>query len=528
MKGSTGRQGTERRSVVALLLALLLLIPAGSIPAASALVPLTVPRFTDRVALYDAAIARVAVSSGTASVNYTVSSLEGKVLRQGTVAMIRGAGGIDLRALGPGYYRLAVRNSVGTVATDLGIVARLGAATTASPFGISAHPGLHWGVNHTDVSKALGVTTTRVDWRWERMATLIPGVYHWDTVSETEIKRLIARGIRPSLVLAYHGLCDGARTPSSSGCIAEYAEFARATARKFGTSVDYAVYNEWNADTNTSACGRTADCYLKVLKPAAAAIRQAAPGARILGPALGAVGEWWAVNGAAYTWFSRFVALGGAALVDQVTIHNYSLTTPPDGKGERAVRNAKAILAAARISKPVVMEEAGYTTVAGGLPEYLQAAFLARDAAAVLTAGAAKYMPYDMIDDYMNRNNGESNFGLFRHEKYTGGRLVPKPGAVTLATLSRLLNGAVPLGEEKLLTGTRSMAWRMADGRTLRIVWTTDTTRILELSAGTGLGVTDGLGRKVTTYPSGTGQRVIIGGLPVFITTPAAVTARVV
>ncbi|WP_139146617.1 hypothetical protein [Arthrobacter sp. SW1] len=525
--------GVPRRSALRRLLAVLVcavLLSFGAVPAAAPVQAAAygAPRFTDPMALYDAATARVALTAANGSVSYSVASAEGGLLRQGTATVSSGAGSIDLRTLGPGYFKLTVRNTAGSASTDLGIVARLATTpTTKSPFGTTAHPGIHWQLNHAAASRALGLSTTRVDWRWERMATFISGFYRWDTVGEAEIKRLRALGIRPSLVIAYHGLCDGALTPSSTTCINEYAKFARATAQRFGTTVDYAVYNEWNAATNTGSCGRSADCYMKLLKPAAAAIRAAAPGARVLGPALGAVDDWWAVDGPAYTWFQRFVQLGGAGHVDLVTIHNYSVTTAPDGKGERAVRNAKALLAAAGISKPVVMEEAGYPTVADGLPEYLQAAFMARDAAAVLTAGAATYMPYGLVDNYNDRAHAESNFGLFRHEAVNGGRLVPKQAAVTQAVLSRLLAGAVSRGEEKLGTGTRSMMWRMADGRTLRIVWTTDKTRTLEIGGSTGVAATDWLGRPVPTLLTGGKRQMVIGGIPAFVTTPAGTTARV-
>ena len=474
--------------------------------------------------MYDAGSTRVRVASASTSISYSVTSTEGAKLRSGSLAVQNGAASLDLTTLGPGYYTVSVSSPNGSASTGVGVVAGLSRTPTASPFGTSQHPAYHSGPDATAADAMLGFRTVRIDWSWENMATA-GSTYNWDAKGSAEITRLKARGIKPVLVLAYHGLCDGGRTPSSAQCIKQYADFVLATARKFGSTVDYAVYNEFNAPTTNGTCGRTADCYMQLLKPASQAIRSAAPGARVLGPALGAIDDWWAVGGDAYLWFQRFVKLGGHNFVDVITIHNYSLASAPEGHGELAMANAKAVLKAAGSTKDVVMEETGYATPRGGLPENVQAVFHVRDAAAVLAAGAKTYMPYTLVDDWNAPTDPQSNFGLFRHEDANGGRLVPKPAAVSQAVMARMLNGARFVKSEALGAGTRSMVFRMADSRTVRIIWTTDQLRSLVLNGAGTVAATDIYGRTVQPSVAGTATYYTIGGFPIFITSTTQGTA---
>ncbi|MBO1269460.1 hypothetical protein [Arthrobacter cavernae] len=456
-----------------------------------------------------------------------MSSFEGSTVATGSAAVSNGAASVDLSGLGPGYYELTVSTAAGKAATNLGLVAGLAKPPASSLFGTTVHPAIHRSLDQSAAASGVGAGTARVDWRWEDAVASGPG-FTWDPSTEAEISRLQARGIRPTLVLAYYGLCDGGRTPSSKSCINQYVDYARATAQKFGAGVDYAIYNEFNYALNNGKCGRTADCYLKLLKPASEAIRLYAPGAKVSGPALGAADDWWAVGGAAYTWFDRFVTLGGHNYVDVVTIHNYSLSKAPEGYSERAVANAKALLAAAGSSKPVVLEEAGYNTVAGGQPEPVQAAFLVRDAAAVLSAGASQYMHYGLVDNWNAPASPEANFGLFRHEDTAGGRLVPKPAAVAQAVLSRFLAGAAAMGDEKLGADARSAVFKLADGRTGRIVWSTQVMHSLVLQGGGNVSAVDIFGRQLPLYAEGGAVSLGFGGYPVLLTSDTAGTASIV
>lgn len=516
------RMSARLRTPSAIATTLVLCLASGLVPAEAA----SAPRFLDPLAMYPSSAATVTISADSTSVDYSVVSFEGTVVASGAAAVSGGKAGVELSGLGPGYYTLKVSNTAGSSTTSLGIVQGMDVRTTSALFGTTAHPGIHRGIDQSGASGALGLGSTRVDWRWEDAARA-DGSFVWDASSEAEISRLQSRGIRPTLVLAYHGLCDGGRTPSSRSCIAEYAEFVAATARKYGGGVDYAVYNEPNSSYNTSACGRTADCYLKLLKPAHDVLRRYAPGAKVNGPALGAHDSWWTVGGPAYQWFKRFVELGGHRYIDVATIHNYSLSTAPEGYGEQAVANAKALLATAGSAKPVVLEEAGYNTVEGGHPEPVQAAFLVRDAAAVLSAGAVRYMHYGLLDNWNAPEDPESNFGLFHHEGSSGGRLTPKPAAVAQAVLARFLDGAVPAGAEQLDPDVRSVLFALPDGRTARIVWSLKAMHTLFLRDAADLEATDIFGRQLPSYTDGGTTALGISGFPVLLLSATPGTAVV-
>lgn len=485
----------------------------------------TSPAFTDPLAFYEPTAAVIPITAGSESLDYSVESLEGNTLISGTVPVSAGSASVNLNGLGPGYYELTVSNNGGQASTSLGIVDGASTMPDSSLFGTTIHPAIHDpSIDHSAAAGVLGTTTVRLDWRWEDAITADRTVFSWDPATEAEIDRLLARGIRPTLVLAYHGQCDDGRTPSSGSCIREYADFVRATAQKYGASVEYGIYNEFNTETNTSKCGRTPECYLKLLRPASEAIRQAAPMARITGPALGATDDWWAIGGKAHLWFERFVALGGHTYVDDVTIHNYSLSTTPETYSEHAVASARKILHAAGSSQPVVFEEGGYNTVAGGHTELYQAAFLVRDAAAVLSAGAGRYMHYGLIDNWNVPHHPEANFGLIRHEDASDGKLEPKPAAVAQAVLSRYLDGATSQGASQLGADARSSAFRLHDGTFGHILWSTDTMHTLLIHGEGQKSAVDIFGRTVTLYSEGGASSVGIGGVPVLLRTEAPVT----
>lgn len=476
------------------------------------------PRFTDSLALYEPATAKIPVGAGSASLDFRVNSVDGANVLSGSVAVTAGSAAVDLTGLGPGYYELTISNDAGDSTTAVGIVEGLSRMPASSLFGTTTHPAIHnASLDHSAVASAVGTNLVRLDWRWEDAATDNPSVFTWDRETEDEINRLLARGIRPTLVLAYHGRCDDGRTPSTGGCINQYVNFVRATATKYGADVEYAIYNEFNTETNTSKCGRTPDCYVKLLRPAAQEIRRVAPGAIISGPALGGLGDWWAPGGSAYSWFERFVALGGHKYVDVVTIHNYSLTSTPEGFSERAVANARLILAAAGSTQPVVFEEGGYNTVAGGQPETVQAAYLVRDAAAVLGSGAIRYMHYNLIDNWNAPANPEANFGLFHHPDTADGRPEPKPAAVTHAVLSRFLDGAVAQGNLVPGEGARSSAFQLPDGSAGHVVWSPGTMQLLLIHGGGRKSAMDIYGRAVPMHTEGDATSVGIGGVPILL-----------
>ncbi|MGW9112873.1 hypothetical protein [Microbacterium sp. NPDC055683] len=515
----------RRMPVLALAAALIAaaLVPFSTAPADAA----SAPRITDPVTMYDASWVVVTFASASTTVTYTAKDENGAVAGSGSGWAYGGKGTLDLTALGPGYYDLTITDAAGSTTTSIGVVAQLKASTDTSRFGTTAHPDIHAAsVDQTAAADAVGVATVRVDWRWETASVTRSGVTQ-DAKVTSEVDRLLAAGIRPVLVLAYYGSCDGGKTPSSRTCIAAYADFAAKTARIYGTRVDYAVYNEPNAATNTSTCGKTPACYIALLKPAYQAIKAAVPGATVTGPAVGAADGWWDEGGQARAWFAEFAALGGLAYVDQVTIHAYTLASTPEGKGENAVRAAKEIMAKAGRDLPLVVEEAGYTTATGGLPEHAAGAFLVRDAALVLAAGATRYMPYNLIDAWNAPDNAAANFGLFHHEDVASGSVSPKHAAVTMAVLSRFVQNGVLTVEETGNDDVHSVKVTWPDGRVGRIVWAVAQAHAIAIADGGTVTVKDVYGDEASATAVANLTVLAVGGHPVYLTGTAAGTLQV-
>ncbi|MFB6875409.1 hypothetical protein [Streptomyces sp. NPDC056323] len=84
---------------------------------------------------------------------------------------------------------------------------------------------------------------------------------------------------------------DNGRTPSSPEGITAFGKFAAAVIEHYDES-SVEVLNEYNAGTfNNSACGKSAACYLEVLKEVHQVVKAADPGASVVGPATIGIGN---------------------------------------------------------------------------------------------------------------------------------------------------------------------------------------------------------------------------------------------
>ncbi|MET3803237.1 hypothetical protein ABIB25_000221 [Nakamurella sp. UYEF19] len=455
--------------------------------------------------------ASLRVDASASPVRWEVLDRNGVPLRSGSVDTTSGPATIGLADLPVGYYDVALTAGDHTTKTSVAVVESLGAPYLGTrPLGTTIHPLAHPSVDQAEIGAQLGLGDTRLDMRWENVEKS-PGVYSFDSVTDGQVKALQAAGIRPSVILGYYNaFYDNGRTPSSPAGIAAFAKYAKAVAQHYGKGVDYEVYNEPNVVTNTSLCGDTAACYLDLVKPAIEQIRSAAPGARIVGPSLGGFTSWWLTDRQSYRWMQDFLADGGLNLVDVVAIHNYSIPVPTQGFAPE--NQTSSVVAAVRAlidsypggaGKPLWLGETGWPTTGadkGGVDEDQQARYLTRDVVMSLGAGAASYMAYDLIDDGSDPINPENRFGLLRNETAERGVLVPKPGYVAYAVLSRQLDGYHFNWRESLGAGVYSYVFTNARHDVKRVMWAPGGAKVALHAVG-NLTVTALLGSTLTLSP---------------------------
>lgn len=245
------------------------------------------------------------------------------------------------------------------------------------------------------------------------------GVYAWPAQFEP-LRRAAAesasRGLRPMVIVGYGnplyepgGLVT---TPAARKGFADYAYWL-ATQLK-GQVRYYEIWNEWNIGTGSTAKPRVVgdvDDYAALVKAAAAAIRRADPGAKIV------------AGGATNTdtaWFEAFGATGALEAVDGISIHPYDygrpfgLNTPEVAMAW--VSLVQRSLTRSRGGRPVRMyvTEIGWPAHRGGYRPEVVADYLARF---MRLARNDPYVAgvwwYDLVNDGDDPDDREHRFGLF-------------------------------------------------------------------------------------------------------------------
>jgi hypothetical protein len=435
---------------------------------------------------------------------------QGGAMASGRVAIRSWRAEIPLTRLAAGYYTVTVRASFpGRHAerrTNLVILDPLPAAARlpSSPFGIGLHleGQPQQTVDRTlAVLAAVGIRYARIDASWGAIETAA-GTYAFPAELDHAVAELERLGIRPLLVVAYgNPRYDGGRTPSSPGGIAAYARFAAALAQHY-PGADLDLYNEFDFRFNTGTCGRTPSCYLQLLRPAAAAVRQAAPATRIAAPSVTGIGI-------DQPWLTGFVQGGGLGSTDVVAVHPYVQPAAPEPLRDQVLALRSLLDANGGTATPVWFTEYGYSTVPGWITEQQQAAYLARSNGIALAAGVGRIYWYDAVDDSPMRLDLESNFGLFRRpDSFAPAALVPKPGLAAEATAIRALAGA---GASSADLG-RGVQQVSAGSGAVRMYWSTG--RPARLRVGPTAVVVSATGARVRPDAVGT---VPVGASPIYV-----------
>ncbi len=250
--------------------------------------------------------------------------------------------------------------------------------------------------------RSTGFRTVRMDLHWHDTETR-PGHYDW-TPYDRLVAALRRQGIRPLLILNYgHPGYDNGLAPASPQARTAFARWAAAAAERYkGQGVLWEIYNEpnlahfWKPKPDASA-------YVALARETAAAIRAAAPGETIIGPAS---------SGVDLEFLEACFRLGLLDSLDAVTVHPYRHHEPESVLAD--YRRLRALIA--RYAKdrdiPVLCGEWGYSAAWSGYDERRQALMLTR----LLLVNTAARIPltvlYDWRNDGPSASDPEHNFGV--------------------------------------------------------------------------------------------------------------------
>lgn len=446
---------------------------------------------------------------------WTVSNLADVQVRNGKTSFVDGSASIDLRRLGPGYYRLSVTATAdGTRlarTTDFAVLGPKSAVVGGkdSPFGASTHFGQSWNPDLMSVMHLVGYGQFRDEIDWAGVEKF-PGQYKMPAKADTYMTRAAQEGLNPLFIADYRNpLYDNGKTPSTREGFAAFAKYASAVADAYPNLTDVEVYNEFNAGFNDGACGRTPQCYLPMLRATYEQVKKDNPDATIAGPA---------TAGMSTSWIEQLIDLGGLKYLDAVTTHPYRYPGPPESLAAD-LNDLRSYIRDHNDGKdkPIWLTELGWPTHTGasGVTESAQADYLIRAEVLSLANGVNRFYWYDLLNDGTDPTYNENNFGLLRQPSLGVVGNAPKPGIVSQAVLIRALAGLKYSGKDDLGDGIWS--YRFGKSHPTRVIWATTPTTVA-LSTRKSVTVTDRFGVKSTLRPTAGTVQLGLDGHPIVVT----------
>ncbi len=279
---------------------------------------------------------------------------------------------------------------------------------------------------------ASGVRWVRMDFAWsgtERER----GRYDFSAY-ERLLAALDRHRLRALFILDYgNRLYDGGRSPASPEARAAFARWAAAAVAAFrGRGVLWEFWNEPNHPQFWKPAPAVRD-YAALAREAARAIREAAPGELLSGPATSTID---------LPFLEECFKAGVLEDWDAVTVHPYRQSGPETAASEyAALRRLMALHAPRGRGLPVISGEWGYSAAWKKFDEAKQGRHLARQWLVNLSNGIPVSIWYDWRDDGTDPAEAEHHFGMVSHAYRAGEDPVfaPKPAYRAAQTLTRTL-----------------------------------------------------------------------------------------
>lgn len=516
-----------RRAVAALTTAVLTTVSASALGTDSA-VASDVPQvhFAAPAAVVDAgAPVHVSVDGCAGAVQWRATDGQGVTTSSGAadareLTVVPGS-----ERLQPGIHRLTISCSEGS-ATGRFVVARPSArAPRADPFSGFSVTGVPGPDDRTLAAfGAVGAGSYRHDVQWTAVEKS-RGRYDVSPYWPSMDRWVRDAGAVPLFVLDYgNPLYTGGAMlppdPADPEQLAGWLGYVRSTVgaiaeRYPDADLSFEVWNEWS--NNQGGADRSPRGHVALLEATAPVIREAAPNARIVGPAQNAA------TAAELDWLEQWFAAGGIDLVDVVSVHPYTepwapeQASPTEPLAEGALRTLRTWIdahnAANRASVQLWISEVGWPTGQSvhAVPEGDLAAYLARLQLVAAAAGVERVFLFELV------SRDPRSYGI------TEPRAVgvdPKPAVAVHLTQRRVLAGLRPVSSSDR-DGVRTVCFRDDDGSGgACAVWTT-TGRFAErptsVVAGSGGRVIGPSGATIRTFTGAGAVPVAAGWAPSYV-----------
>ena len=458
-------------------------------------------------------------ATGEAAINWSILNYFGEIIATGSGS--NKAEAVYTPRI-PGYYAIRFEVKSGEDITEsqdfsFAVLPRQGEVKRGGFLGFCTHYGQSaYPLETMDLMKRYGFTSFRDEISWgsveqEKDKYTIP------PFSKSYLEHARSLGMEPLIIFDYaNRLYENGGFPNSPEGIAGYAAYCSELAKMTkGYVNNFEIWNEW-----IGGCGMDRqpgdhgpEAYGRMMKAAAAAIREARPDATIVG-----VGGEYGANCPQNV--ATIFREGTGKNIDAFSIHPYRYPSPPEKSdlvGEVTRITETAVIDGA--PNHVWVTEIGYPThLQGNGVDLTTQAYLGVRTTALLQASLKthKMFWYDFKDDGLDPIYNENNFGVIRHQDLN---CAPKPAIVAFSVFARITSAAKPVGINQ--AGSIWIAkYRRPDNSELNIVWSSNGPAKIAIT-GKGLQSIDLMGNiiskqpaKATEYPIYiTGKNLLVKGL---------------
>ncbi len=468
------------------------------------------------------------IKTSRPTVNWTAYDIYGVQVASGSESTIAGEVRITVPFSKLGYFTLTVsveqpgsKPIVRKTAYAV-ISSALPPGDGESPFGVSTH--LHrtssgWSKELSKLIRYMGASFVRDGMEWNSVEKQ-KGVYTFAPTPDDYMEKLAENNLKLLFVAAFNNpFYDNNGTPYTDEGRRGFAEYAKAYVGHYKDQlIGFNVYNEFNGGfgkRGNSPANSQPDYYFKLMKETYNVVKAAHPEVPVVGIVAGPFDLNW-IEGVMKGVGEGEDKNAGLKYLDAMSIQTYMTPTTPDEIFAK-IEPLKTLIKKYNDGQlvPIWVSEFGSVTSTAGVDEKTQANYLPRGFVSGLELGVERMSWYDFMNDGLNADYGEDNFGLIRHKNDPVGAYTPKPAYASYAAMSRELAGASFERIEQFDEPIKSNVFTK-DGKAFRVVWAQNETQAV-IETDHELEITDFMGNTEIYTPYNGKIYMTITGEPFYI-----------
>lgn len=393
-----------------------------------------------------------------------------------------------------------------------------------SPFGVNTHLNRvagGWSKELAKLVRYMGASFVRDGVEWSTIEKA-KGVYTFEPSPDDYMSKLAENDLKLLFVGAFNNpFYDNNGTPYTDAGRKGFAEYVKAYVGRYKDQlIGLNVYNEFNGGfgkRGNSPANSQPDYYFKLMKETYNTVKPAYPDVPIVGIVSGGIDLDW-IEGVLKGVGEGADKNAGLNYLDAVSIQKYMDPNAPDEVFDK-LEDLKTLIRQYHDNQlvPIWVTEFGSPThqAANGVDEKTQANYLLRAFVLGLGHGAERMSWYDLMNDGLQPDYNEDNFGLIRNKDDPLGAYTPKPAYASYAATSRLLAGAT-FQEVEAFDSAISSHLFTKGGEAFRVAWAQQETQAV-IETNHNLEITDLMGNTEIYTPYNGKIYITLSGEPVYI-----------